>query len=434
VTFAVLRYRRVSTPAQRQQTKLVVFGFAVAPTGFILNLTLGLFVSPRYAALYTLMVMHLELILLVLIPLTIAFSILRYRLWDIDLIINRTLVYGALTAMIVGVYVLAVGTLGALFQAGGNFFLSILVTGVIAILFHPLRQGLQRGVNRLMYGERDDPVMVLTRLGQRLEAAMTPEAVLPTICETVAQALKLPYVTIALREAEEFQVVAEYRAPLANSLTQGGRREVIPLVYQSETIGQLIVAPRSPDEALTPADRRLLEGIAHQAGACAHAVRLTAALQHSRERLVTAREEERRRLRRDLHDGLGPTLASQTFKLDAALDLLETDPVAVRRLLAELKAQTQATVADIRRLVYELRPPALDELGLISAIGEQAARYGASNHLRVVVEAPPWACRRSRPRSRWPPTASRWRRSPTLPAMPMPGSAWCACRSVTTIC
>jgi signal transduction histidine kinase len=103
---------------------------------------------------------------------------------------------------------------------------------------------------------------------------------------------------------------------------------------------------------------------------------LTTDLQRSRERLVTAREEERRRLRRDLHDGLGPQLASLTLKHDAARNLLPQDPQAVDALLAELKGQTQEAISDVRRLVYDLRPPALDELGLVSAIREQAAKYG----------------------------------------------------------
>jgi signal transduction histidine kinase len=133
----------------------------------------------------------------------------------------------------------------------------------------------------------------------------------------------------------------------------------------------------------------LLEQIAQQAAPAVHAYRLTADLHHSRERIIVAREEERRRLRRDLHDELGPTLASQTFKLDAALDWLDRDPVAARKLLGEVKAQTQATVADIRRLVYELRPPALDELGLVGALRAHVQSLTAANGLHVTVDAPP---------------------------------------------
>ena len=160
-----------------------------------------------------------------------------------------------------------------------------------------------------MYGERDDPYAVFSRLGHRLEATLAPEAVLPTIVETVAQALKLPYAALALKQGEAFITAAAYGRRRSRSF--------LPLVYHTETIGQLQVAPRATGDAFTAADRRLLADFAQQAGIAAHAVQLTADLQRSRERLVTTREEERRRLRRDLHDGLGPTLASMTLKLDA---------------------------------------------------------------------------------------------------------------------
>jgi signal transduction histidine kinase len=149
------------------------------------------------------------------------------------------------------------------------------------------------------------------------------------------------------------------------------------------------VAPRAPSEPLNTADRRLLEQVARQAAPAVHAYRLTADLHRSRERIIVAREAERRRLRRDLHDGLGPTLASQAFKLDAALEQFEPDPVTAQRLLEEVKAQTQVTVADIRRLVYELRPPALDELGLVGALRAHVQSLPPVNGLRVTVEAPP---------------------------------------------
>src|SRR5205823_82208 len=128
-----------------------------------------------------------------------------------------------------------------------------------------------------------------------------------------------------------------------------------------------LLGPRVPGEPFSAADRRLLDDLAHQAGVAVHAVRLTADLRRSRERLVVAREEERRRLRRDLHDGLGPRLAGLLLRLETARDRLAQDPVA-NTLLADLMRRMQDAVADIRRLVYALRPPALDELGLVSAL------------------------------------------------------------------
>jgi signal transduction histidine kinase len=307
-----------------------------------------------------------------LVPIAVGIAILRYRLYDIDIIINRTLVYGALTAGVVALYVLIVGTLGALFQARGDLAVSLVAAGVVAVVFAPLRERLQRSVNRLMYGERDDPYAVLSRLGQRLEATIAPEAALKTIVETIAQALKVPYVAIDLSQdgKVEFVTVIEHGSPKEELV-------VLPLVYQRETIGRLIVASRAPGEAFSPTDMHLLEDLVRQVEVAVHAVRLTADLQRSRERLVTTREEERRRLRRDLHDGLGPTLGALTLGLDTTrLALAQDDPKAVDGLLLELKAQTHEAVSDVRRLVYGLRPPALDDLGLVPAIRQQAANHG----------------------------------------------------------
>ena len=366
------RYRCVSAPVQCQQTKWVVFGMVLAGLGTVAfalpmssSATLAQFGSPYAFVLQTGIYGSM-----LLIPLSIGVAILRQRLWDIDLLINRTLVFGTLTASVVAIYALLVGSLGYLLQeARGNFFISLLAAGLVAALFAPLRERLQRGVNRLMYGERDDPYGVLSRLGRRLEAALEPGAVLPTLVETVAGALKLPYVAIAMRREGGFEVAAAHGSPT-------GEETTVPLNYAGETVGQLLLSPRTPGETFTRVDRRLLEDLACQAEVAVQAVRLTADLQRSRERLVSAREEERRRLRRDLHDGLGPTLATLSLGLDVSLKMLRNSPQEAEPLLREMKSQTQGAVVDIRRLVYGLRPPALDDLGLVAAIREQASKHG----------------------------------------------------------
>src|SRR4028118_2030681 len=184
-------------------------------------------------------ILYVAVFALLVVPVFTYIAIVRHHLYDIDVVINRTLVYGALTSCVVGIYVLAIVALGALFQAQGNLGVSLLATGLVALLFQPLRGRLQRGVNRLMYGERDDPYAVTSRLGRRLEATITPEAVLPTIAETIAQALKLPYAAILLKEGEGFQTAAAYGSP-------AGEPETLPLVYQREEIGRLAPAPRAP--------------------------------------------------------------------------------------------------------------------------------------------------------------------------------------------
>src|SRR3989440_8644470 len=199
------RYTYVSGPVERQQTKWVIFGVAVGflvPIGFVLPILLFPSLLAEAGSLYAGAVLVPVLsVFPLLLPLSIGIAILRYRLWDIDVLINRTLVYGMLTACVVALYVLVVGSLGVLLQSQGTFMVSLVATGLVAVLFHPLRTRLQRAVNRLMYGERDDPHEVLLRLGSRLESTLAPEAVLPALVETVAQALKLPYAAIALKQA-----------------------------------------------------------------------------------------------------------------------------------------------------------------------------------------------------------------------------------------
>lgn len=242
-----------------------------------------------------------------------------------------------------------------------------------------------------MYGDREEPYRALSRLGRRLEANLQPEAVLPTVVETVAEALKLPYAAIAL-DGEEGNVIAAQYGQLVDGTTS------LPLVYGAQSVGQLILAPRAPGESFTASDRRLLDELARQAGVAARAVALTSDLQRSneelraaRQRLVGAREEERRRLRRDLHDGLGPALASQSLKIGAMRKLLHRDPARLDDFLVELAGDIERTIAGIRRLVYELRPPALDELGLVAAIRDHVAQCPAPvqvHCLEISVDAP----------------------------------------------
>ncbi len=377
------RYRRVSTPEERQQTKWVVFGFALW-FGYILFSTGPYFYTtalpPDATVPWWVPLSGLGWWLsLSIVPISLTIAITRYRLWNIDLLINRTLVYSALTASVVAVYVLVIGGLGLLFQSSDSLLTPLLATGLAAVLFQPLRERLQGAVNRMMYGERDDPVAVISILAEQLERTGTPQSALSSIVKTVAQTLKLPYAAIELGEPGE---------AAASFGIQVNDMQRMPLVYQGESVGYLVVARRAPEESFSPKDHQLLENIARQAGAAAFNARLTADLQHARTWLVTAREEERRRLRRDLHDGLGPELASLMLKLDATRNLLAKDPETADQLLGELKEQVRSSVADIRRLVYNLRPPALDELGLLSALRERAAAFPSGQGPHVRVEGP----------------------------------------------
>ena len=387
----IYRFRRISSKAERQQTKWIVYGFGLQMFAGVLsagpyimerNLSPGE-TLPLWVVLFGVIT---YLPTLVVMPIALTIAVLRYRLWDIDILINRTLVYGVLTAIIVGVYVIVVGALSTVFQSGGNLIISLAGTGIAAAAFQPFRERVQRGINRLMFGERDEPYSVLERLAEQLDLVVQTEQVLPTIVETVAQALKLPYVAITLHQGDTFQTAAAYRRSSGENDVRDNA-EVLPLVYQSETVGQLILAPRAQGETFSPADRQLLDTIARQTSIAAYNVRLTGELQRSREQLVTTREEERRRLRRDLHDGLGPVLATISVAMDAIHNLAD-NPDAARDVASEVKAQAQEALEDIRRIAYDLRPPALDEYGLVGALRQHVEAINHINGLDITLHDP----------------------------------------------
>src|SRR5215212_11425030 len=235
----ILRFVR-SRGEERQQIKWFV---AVAALGIfpLVGLTVASNVVPggnSVGVLVDFLANLLWIIVPVSLPVAVAIAILKYRLYDIDIIINRTLVYGALTVCIVGIYVLVVGYLGAVFQARGNLAVSIFAAGLVAIMFQPLRERLQRTVNRLTYGERDDPYRVLARLGRRLEATLAPEAVLPAIVEDIARALRLPQVAIWLADGDALRLGAAHGSIPASVRVKDAR--AVEALRNATDLGRLV--------------------------------------------------------------------------------------------------------------------------------------------------------------------------------------------------
>ncbi|HRN68723.1 MAG TPA: GAF domain-containing sensor histidine kinase [Promineifilum sp.] len=374
--FQLYRYRNVATPAQRQQMKWILVGLAAQPLPLLFGIT-GL--GGSWEAMLAIFV---PLFVVTLLPVTIGLAVLRRRLWDVDPLINRSLVYGGLTLLVLVIYIALVGLAFVLFGERSNLLLAALAVGVAALLAQPIRARLQQAVNRLMYGDRDDPITVISELGRQLEHAAAPGDSLATLVETIGRSLKLPYVAIVRQENDNHDLVAEVGTSQPDLLR-------LPLIYQSQQVGELLVAPRAPGESFTAAERYLLDNVARQAGAAVYSAQLTDHLQRSREQLVLAREEERRRLQRDLHDGLGPQLATLSMQLDVARRLAAEGSPEAAELLGRLSGETQAAIADIRRLVYGLRPPALDQLGLAGALREYVAGQNqGTSGTRVTVEAP----------------------------------------------
>jgi signal transduction histidine kinase len=375
----IFRYRRQATAVQQQQIKWITFGMLLIAFNFLIdfavfdlyetftgNYPLANGQQAVYWELGQDTLSHLSQFVL---GICFGFAILRRRLWNIDRLVSQAFVYGGLTAIIILLYVGIVGGLGLLLQTQTSTWAGLVATAVIAIIFQPLRDYLQHSANRLFYGERDDPTAVFSQLAQQLETADSPHDILPNLVQTIAHTLKLPHVAIWLpNEVGNFDPVAHWGKSL-------GHVEMLPLMYQNETIGQLALAPRDGKQDFERRERPLLQSIAALTANTVRAVQLSDELRHSRQRIVTAREEERRRLRRDLHDGLGPQLASQTLGLEAVEQLMPTNPQKAHELLASLKGQAQEAINDVRRLVYDLRPPTLDDLGLVGALKQSASRY-----------------------------------------------------------
>lgn len=376
----VVRYRR-SPRSRRAQLTAVVVATAVAvlvPVSVALAGLLGVVVP--LGAYQT-----VGLVALLAIPVLVATAVVRSRLYGIDVevdsVVNVALVYGALVTVGAAAYAAIVTLIETVGSRSAGLGPSLTAVAAVAVMIHLLHRPLQRRVDRLLYRKRRYDYRVLTSLGQSVQASVGPDAVLPAIVATISAGLRVPHVGIAVGHGDEVVASAAYGQA-------GEDLVVVPLVHQNEAVGRLLVAPRAPHEPFDAADRRLLDDLGRQVSVAAYALCLTADLQRSRERLVTAREEERRRLRRDLHDGLKPALAGVSLGLQAVSNTLGADN-PTNELLARLRAELDVAAADIRRLVYDLRPPALDELGLVGALRQHAARFDLDpDGLQIVVDAP----------------------------------------------
>jgi signal transduction histidine kinase len=363
VASLVVRLRRGSGRA-REQALWVLAG----ALGTLLLLVLAWVVPAAETALIAAALLPL--------PAAATWALVRTRLWDLDPALGRTLVYLSLTLLALAVHgvllVVAGALLGSLAQRS-----DLLVFALAAVLVQPARDVLQRGVNRLLYGGDADPGTVVGELGRQVDSATTPAQVLPGVVGVLARTLRLP--SVALRLPGRPPVTAG-RDP-----APGEEVRALPLVHQGREVGTLDVV--LPAGGLGPRLRGLLDELVRQTGQAAHAVLLQEELQRSRESIVTSREEERRRLRHDLHDDLGPVLAATAMQLEAAAELVPSDPARATALLDRAAGHLRGTVADVRRIVDDLRPAALGDLGLEGALRAHAARL-ADAGVEVTVDVP----------------------------------------------
>ncbi|MBX3287462.1 MAG: hypothetical protein KF703_19095, partial [Actinobacteria bacterium] len=362
-----------STGVERQQLKWIAF------TGSLLGLEVALEILP--ISLPFAFFAWLGPLLLALFLVSIVLAILRSHLWEIDTLISYSLVYGALTLGLGGAYVLVVAATARTGDHPVDLGPSLLAAAAVAVAFAPFRDRLQRGIDRRLYGDRSDPHRALRRLGARLEDPGSDTSVLDDVVESIAVSLRLDSVTIDLPG----------EGVVASSGTPRTAVHRLALVFRSDEVGTLGVSAR-PGAAIGTREQAALASLAPSVAAVVHAVAVGQALQRSRHALVTLREEERRRVRRDLHDGLGPALAAVGMKLDGARLMIDRDPEAAEALLTQVGDDVRTTIDDIRRLVYDLRPPALDEIGLVPTLAEQASSFSGptvgGSYLDVSLDAP----------------------------------------------
>jgi two-component system, NarL family, sensor kinase len=356
-----VRYRR-GTETQRRQLlwlllALLVALVAVVPWSFVSGTPV--------AVLFT----------IAMVPLAVTVAIIRHQLLDIRLAISRLLAWVLLSLAVVVAYGALVAVLDRFISA--QVGRSAIATVVLVLLAAPVLPRLQRLVERAIYGDRNNPARVVSRVGEQLA---TPDAGLVGVVAAIREALRLPYVA-----------VEHEGAILAADGERSPQLHTWPLTYDGRPVGKLRVGLRRGERQIGDVDARAIDMLAAPIAAALHATSLTAELQASRLRILSTQEEERHRLRRELHDGLGPTLTGIALGADAAANLITTDPEQANELLTTLRRDTRVALADVRRLVDDLRPRALEEHGLVGALQqrtEQLAWRADGEAVDVKLEVP----------------------------------------------
>ncbi|HXF71597.1 MAG TPA: hypothetical protein VNO79_03185, partial [Actinomycetota bacterium] len=372
-----LRFRR-SRGDERLQLKWFVFAAGVLAASIALATAVPAFDRSDAGGLATSLA-------LAFIPIACGIAIVRHRLYDIDLVINKAVVFGTLAAFITAVYVAIVVGLGSLLGGVGEpgLLLQIGATAVVAVALHPIRERVQRVANRLVYGERATPYEVMAGFAHRMADTLSVEETLPAMAEVAARGAGAAWgrVALRLRDGRERSATWPPEAPEPPGAV------LVPVTHRDEPVGEIAVA-KVPGDPLTPGERRLLEDLASQAGLALRNAGLAAELEarleelaaqatdlrRSRERLVTARDEERRRLEREIREGPERQLLEMRATVDRAARLAGAEPGAAGAVLEELAGLATETLDELRDLARGIYPPLLADRGLPAALGAQARK------------------------------------------------------------
>ena len=385
VASVIVRYRRADN-IQRRQLRWFLVAVIVAVVPFGLQGNVPAIVAQAVVG-----------VTIPLLPISIAIAVLRYRLYDIDVVINRALVYGALAAFITAVYVGIVVGIGRLVGSGGrpNLALSIAATAVVAVAFQPVRERVQRFANRLVYGKRATPYEVMAGFADQMAGTLSADEVLPQMAEAAARGVGAPAarVTLALPGDGDRSTIWPPDAG------DGSFSRLLPVSYRGEPVGAIAVR-ESPGQPITPAEDRLLADLAAQAGLVLHNVRLTAELQArladisaqavelrtSRQRIVAAQETERRRLGGEIRTGVQRELEATFEGLDEVERLLDEGGAAAAVRLDALTAETQHTLDGLRELARGIFPPLLADKGIVAALQAHARKTALHTSIDVPAE------------------------------------------------
>jgi signal transduction histidine kinase len=321
----------------------------------------------------------------------IGIAILKYRLYEIDVVINRAVVYATLAVFITVVYVGVVVGVGGAVGNQRSPWLSAVAAAIVAVAFQPVRQWARRLADRVVYGRRATPYEVLSDFTERISGAYSSEDVLPRMAQIVAAGTGADRATIWLRVGNELEVAATSDGgPVVSPLRVAGDAlpamvepgSAFPVEHQGSLLGAISV--RMPArESLGPTEERLITDVASQAGLVLSNVRLVEELRSSRQRLVAAQDQERRRLERDIHDGAQQELVALAIKQRLLAELLERDPGRAQEMLSQIQADTTGALENLRDLARGIYPPLLADKGLAAALRAQAPKAAVA----VTVEA-----------------------------------------------
>lgn len=316
------------------------------------------------------------------LPTAIGLSVLRHRLFGLEIVLRRTLLGLGAGAVLLSAYLLAaLGVAGLGGPQVGEPASALLPALLVVSVLAPVTAVARRAVDRILYGDRSSPQRALRRLGDALAGTVAPTQVPELVAHSLVEALRVPWARVDLDDEGVSRPVA------AAGVRSGGELVTTPLVRAGERLGAVVVETRAGQPRLAPSDLALLDAVAAQAAVALEAVQLTEQLLQSRERLVLGREQERARLRRDLHDDLSPALAGMALALDAGRRVLRDDPDAGEALLARVSTEARSCADVVRRLLVDLRPPGLAEVGLLAAVEQSASRLHRPGEFEVLVEA-----------------------------------------------